>query len=62
MPYQPGDRIALVRTADRYTELAPGDEGTVKRYSATLRQLDVDWDSGSTLSMLLSEGDKVRPA
>jgi hypothetical protein len=29
MPYQRGDRIALVRTADPYTRLQPGDTGTV---------------------------------
>ncbi|MFB7828878.1 DUF4314 domain-containing protein [Streptomyces hydrogenans] len=62
MTYTKGDRIALVRTSDPYTDLKPGDEGTVTGYSDTLAQLDVSWDSGSSLSMLLDEGDIVRPA
>ena len=59
MPYQPGDRIALVWTSDKYTKLKTGDKGTVVRWHPDLRTLDVDWDSGSTLSMLLGEGDRV---
>jgi hypothetical protein len=59
-PYQRGDRIALVHTDDPDTQLVPGDEGTVTRYHAGLGQLDVNWDSGSTLSMLLGDGDQVR--
>ena len=31
-PYQPGDRIALVRTDDPSTRLRPGDQGTVTRW------------------------------
>ena len=31
-PYQPGDRIALVRTDDPGTRLRPGDQGTVTRW------------------------------
>ena len=60
MDYQPGDRIALVFTADPYTKLQPGDEGTVTRCDENFDQLSVRWDSGSTLSMLLSSGDRVR--
>ena len=37
-----------------------GDEGTVTRHDPKLGQLDVRWDSGSTLSMLLNDGDRVR--
>ena len=59
-PYQPGDRIALVRTDDPSTRLRPGDQGTVTRWDPHLGQLDVTWDSGSTLSMLPGEGDQVR--
>ncbi|MGA5637695.1 DUF4314 domain-containing protein [Streptomyces cinereoruber] len=62
MTYAKGDRIALVRTSDPYTDLKPGDEGTATGYSDTLAQLEVSWDSGSSLSMLLDEGDIVRPA
>lgn len=60
MPYRRGDRIALVRTADPYTRLQPGDTGTVTGCDPALGQLHVAWDSGSTLSMLLADGDEVR--
>ena len=60
--FERGDRVALEHTDDPHTRLRPGDEGTVTRYHAGLGkgQLDVSWDSGSTLSMLLDEGDRVR--
>ncbi|MEU4095537.1 DUF4314 domain-containing protein [Streptomyces sp. NPDC026673] len=58
--YQPGQRVALVRTTDSHTELRPGDEGTVRSCNHALQQLNVDWDSGSRLSMLLDDGDEVR--
>ena len=58
--WQPGDRIALEYTDDPHTRLRPGDEGTVTRWDPAQGQLDVRWDSGSTLSMLLNDGDRVR--
>ncbi|MEV4203095.1 DUF4314 domain-containing protein [Micromonospora globbae] len=58
--YQVGDRIALEHTSDPYTRLRPGDEGTVRRYDPDQQVLEVDWDSGSRLSMLLGAGDRVR--
>ena len=58
--YQRGDRIALECTGDPHTRLQPGDEGTVTGYDPRLRQLNVRWDSGSTLAMLLLDGDRVR--
>ena len=58
--YQRGDRIALEYTADPHTRLQPGDEGTVTGYDPRLGQLNVRWDSGSTLAMLLLDGDRVR--
>jgi hypothetical protein len=47
-------RIKLIHTDDRYTELKPGDMGTI-RY--TFDNLDdtcitIEWDSGSTLSLV----------
>jgi hypothetical protein len=59
-PYQPGDRIALIRTDDPHTRLRAGDEGTVTGYDPRLGQLAVRWDDGSTLAMLLHDGDRVR--
>ncbi len=58
--YRRGDRIALEYTTDPHTRLQPGDEGTVTRYDPSLGQLDMRWDSGSTLAMLLHDGDRVR--
>ncbi|MDX3205078.1 DUF4314 domain-containing protein [Streptomyces scabiei] len=59
MTYKNGDRIALVHTTDPHTQLRPGDEGTVQRFDASLSMLSVKWDSGSTLSILLDDGDEV---
>ncbi|MEV1329911.1 DUF4314 domain-containing protein [Micromonospora costi] len=58
--YQVGDRIALEHTSDPHTRLRPGDEGTVRRYDPDQQVLEVAWDSGSQLSMLLGAGDRVR--
>jgi hypothetical protein len=58
--YDRDERVELVQTTDPYTRLTPGIQGTVRGYSdrptPTLR---VAWDDGSTLSMLLTEGDIV---
>ena len=58
--FESGDRVALEHTDDPDTRLRPADEGSVTRYTPGLGQLGVNWDSGSTLSMLLDEGDRVR--
>ena len=61
-----GDRIELVYTNDQYTNLKPGDQGTVKEIvtmPASMgggRQIWIDWDSGSNLSMLPEAGDKIK--
>lgn len=60
MTYQPGDRVALEHTSDPHTPLRPGDPGTVRRYDPQSQVLDVAWDSGSRLSLLLGEDDRVR--
>lgn len=61
MQYESGQRVVLVHTSDPHTELRPGDQGTVRRYNAEQRRVDVDWDNGSTLSMLLDDGDAITP-
>jgi hypothetical protein len=58
--FERGDRVALEFTDDPHTRLRPGEEGTVTRYDPKLGQLDVRWDSGNTLAMLLNDGDRVR--
>ena len=56
-------RVALVATTDEHTRLTPGAEGTL-RYERECpisgRTVAVDWDSGSTLTLLLDEGDAFR--
>ncbi|MEO3780476.1 DUF4314 domain-containing protein [Micromonospora sp. B11E3] len=58
--FRTGDRVALEHTSDPHTQLRPGDEGTVRRYDPRLQVLEVNWDSGSRLSMLRGAGDRVR--
>ena len=59
MTYQTGDRVALVHTGDPHTRLIPGTAGTVTGYDDRHGQLNVAWDDGSSLSMLLCDGDQV---
>ena len=61
MTYQRGDRVVLVLTGDPHTRLVPGTTGTVTSYDTRLGHLAVAWDDGSTLAMLLHDGDQVRP-
>ncbi|MFI7075075.1 DUF4314 domain-containing protein, partial [Micromonospora sediminicola] len=61
MTYQPGQRIALVHTSDPHTRLRPGDTGTVRRHDQRQNIIEVTWDSGSTLSMCLDDGDRIAP-
>ncbi|MDG4803646.1 DUF4314 domain-containing protein [Micromonospora sp. WMMD980] len=58
--YRRGDRVVLAHTSDPHTRLRPGDEGTIRRYEPHGQVLDVAWDNGSTLSLLLGESDRVR--
>jgi len=59
-PYQRGQRVALEHTTDPHTGLRPGDLGTVRDYHPDLQTVDVDWDTGSRLSMCLDAGDRLR--
>jgi hypothetical protein len=61
MECTPGDRVELVATNDPYTRLRPGDRGTVT--SVTDRPeptIDIQWDNGSTLTILPDTGDQIR--
>ena len=49
-----GKRIRLDYTSDPYTNLRPGDMGTVTFIDA-LGTIAVKWDSGSTLGMVPGE-------
>ncbi len=52
-----GTRIELVHTNDPYTKLKKGDKGTVKSvyHDGMSNILMVDWDSGSSLSLIEGE-------
>lgn len=60
MTYRSGQRILLVHTDDEYTDLRPGDKGTVTAFDPKLQIVAVSWDSGSELSMCLDAGDRIR--
>ncbi|OIV35485.1 hypothetical protein BIV57_21290 [Mangrovactinospora gilvigrisea] len=59
MEFRRGQRITLVHTDDPHTKLHPGTAGTVLRFDEDQQVLSVKWDDGSTLAMLLDEGDEV---
>lgn len=57
-----GSRVELVRTSDPHTLLRRGARGTVTsaQSSEMGTAVHVAWDSGSTLTMLLEEGDVIK--
>ena len=46
-----GDRIELLHIDDRYTDLKPGDKGTVK-IEDSLGTIHCEWDNGSSLGLI----------
>lgn len=56
-----GRRVQLVFTEDQATRLKPGDEGVIRAVRRELGEpvVDVAWDSGSSLSIVLSSGDQI---
>ena len=57
-----GERIKLVRSSDPYTRLRKGDLGTVTREpydNAGSMCIGVDWDNGSSLSLVEGEDSWV---
>jgi hypothetical protein len=57
--HRKGDRVRLVHTTDPYTRMQPGELGTIARISRDGTRIDIDWDCGSALAMLLDEGDVI---
>jgi hypothetical protein len=49
-----GKRIELISTTDPYTELKPGDQGTVDFVDDT-GTIHVSWDNGSQLGLVPGE-------
>lgn len=58
-----GKRIQLVKTLDPYTELKPGDLGTIeyliKNNGIVEDQISVQWDKGSNLMMLVGRDQYI---
>ncbi|OPZ90602.1 MAG: hypothetical protein BWY74_02268 [Firmicutes bacterium ADurb.Bin419] len=52
--YTPGARVMLVRMSDQYTQLKPGNKGTVTGVD-DIGTIHVNWDSGSTLGIAYGE-------
>lgn len=55
-------RIQLVKTLDPYTELKPGDLGTIEyviKNNMIEDQISVQWDNGSNLMMLIGLDDYI---
>lgn len=52
--YKKGDRIKLVSTTDKFTNLKPGDLGTVRLVDG-IGTVHIDWDNGSGLGMIPGE-------
>jgi len=46
-----GDRLELVHINDKFTNLNPGDKGTID-YIDDLKNIHMKWDNGSTLSLI----------
>jgi hypothetical protein len=57
--YRPGQRVVLTRTEHPYSDLRPGDTGTVRNHDVPHRIVQVDWDNGSTQDVHLDAGDRV---
>lgn len=51
-----GKRVRLIRCTDPYTELRPGDEGTVRRVD-DIGTVHIKWDNGSSLGLCSPEDD-----
>ena len=49
-----GKRIELISTSDPYTELKPGDLGTVD-FVDDLGTIHINWDNGSQLGLVPGE-------
>ena len=49
-----GKRIELISTTDPYTELKPGDRGTVN-FVDDLGTIHIIWDNGSQLGLVPGE-------
>ena len=51
-----GVRVRFISSTDPYTKLREGDEGIITGEDS-LGTIHINWDNGSTLGMIPSEGD-----
>lgn len=56
-PVIAGDRVRLLYTNDIFTRLQPGAEGTVMLIDV-MGTIHVNWDSGSSLGLVVEDGDR----
>ncbi|MCL1976228.1 MAG: DUF4314 domain-containing protein [Firmicutes bacterium] len=56
--YQPGCRVELISMDDPYSELKPGDQGTVQCVDSA-GTVFIDWDCGSSLGAVYGV-DQIR--
>ena len=54
-----GDRVELICGGDQYTNLRPGELGTVV-FIDSFDTVHVDWDSGKKLGLIREAGDEWR--
>ena len=47
-----GDRVELISMDDTWTDLKPGDKGTVYKTDESQDLIWVDWDNGENLALL----------
>ena len=48
-----GDRVELIFINDTWTELEPGDKGTIWKIDESQELIWVDWDNGEQLALLV---------
>jgi hypothetical protein len=63
--FKTGMRVELVFTNDEYTKLRSGSQGTLVDIHEVESKsgdyiYDIDWDDGSSLSLLSYAGDKIK--
>ena len=54
--YTSGTRVMLIRMSDPYTNLRPGDRGTVTMVD-DIGTIHVNWDRGSMLGIVFGEDE-----
>ena len=57
--YTAGTRVMLIRMSDPFTNLRPGDRGTVTVVD-DIGTIHVNWDRGSTLGVVFGEDECKR--